>query len=477
MDRTGYSDVIQDINISEISSFANQALLTNLVNKLADYADVISETKLSSIINHNYNFSGDQVRAITEFLVNSRAVSRICMVAQKGSKDFNYEYMSNIFSNPENPENSMPYQSLRRTIELRLTQQVQQFNINMGEPNIARPMPLTVLRSHVKLYESAVKTFSGISSKVQHGYAAASLHDAYVTLISRLDFWKDKMYTKFFLYGESADSKDTLLTLHQEKKSIFRINKELKDLIDGFDSHKDGMTIMRTETLPKVVFTDVPAQEEVRVRVKKKLPSLGANPPGDLVMQAGGWQIHSKSAYDANPPGDSIMQTPFGRQYGGKINSIISEICSKAGQEIDTAVTGLLLSGMYNRFCDDRSSITPEEHGKQIVQVIDSILFVDTDIADFSEIFLYRNRKESFAEFFKRNSSVIEAFLSIIFGIYFQERFKSFLKFIKTDEMMTFTSAFIIKRIYIMFGDAITIFGFFLIKAVAVAGKVQIGKV
>ena len=248
------------------------------------------------------------------------------------------------------------------------------------------------------------------------------------------------------------------MTLRQEKKGIFRINRELNELINDFDSRKDENIIMldgiSSKDNDRVVFIDVPAQGGVQApRVKKKLPP---------------------SASQTNDP---TMQTPFGKQYGVKVNSIINDICSKADKQvIDTETTASILCDMYNGFYSNNSSITLEEHGEQIMEVIDSIIFVDTDIMSFSELFLYRNRKESFPKFFQLNSSAIDAFFSVIFKIYFQERFKPFLKFIKTDEMMTFTCAFIIKRIYIMFGDAITIFGFFLIKAVAAAGKVQIGR-
>jgi len=458
MDETNFSDIKQDVSISEITSFTNQAMLARIINKLADYTDIITETKLSGIINHNYNLSSDQIKAIIEFLVNSRAISCIYTIAQKGSKDLNREYISNIFSNPKNPENSPAYLTLRNIMELRLTQQIQQFNINMGVLNAAKSMSLITLRNHAKLYESALETFSSVSPKIQHGYIAASLHDAYATLISRLDFWNDKMYMKFFFNEENAEVRNTLLTLRQEKKGISRINRELKDLLNSFDSYKDDITIMPKEIFPenntKVIFTDTSDQERTQT-----------------------FKIKRRSPQNTNLPNDPIMQTPFGKQYGTKINSIINEICSKsAKQELDVNATSLLLRGMYDEFCDDQSSITPERHGKSIIQAVDSILFIDTDIMNFSEVFLYKNEKDAFPKFFQINSSVIDTFLSAIFRVYFQERFKPILKFIKTDEMMAFACAFIIKRIYIMFGEIITIFGFFLIKAVAVAGKIQIGK-
>ncbi|MCL1911212.1 MAG: hypothetical protein FWG13_03295 [Leptospirales bacterium] len=462
MSKIDNSDIKQDIDLTDILPFANQALLTKTINKLADYTDIISEAKLSSSINYNYNLSSDQIKAIIEFLVNSRAVSRIYVIAQKGAKDLDHEYISNIFSNLENFENSSSYLSLRSAMESRLTQQVQQFNINMGTSNVAKAMSVTTLRNHSKLYNEAAKTLSSVSSKVQHGYIAASLHDAYVTFISRMDFWNDKTYSKFFFNEESSGNRNTLLTLPQEKEGVFRINKELNELLDGFDNRQnDGITIreeMSPEDNVSVVLTDVSDQNEVS-------PS---NTPSN---------IKKKNPSTVNLTNDPTMQTPFGKQYGAKINSIINEICFQAGaQEIDVDAVSSFLCDMYDEFRDNKLFITSEERKKTLIQVVDSILFVDTGIRNFSEIFLYKNRQEVFSKFFQLNSSVIDRFFSTIFGVYFQERFKPFLKFIKTDEMMTFACAFIIKRIYILFGDAITVFGFFLIKAVAEAGKVHIGR-
>ncbi|MCL2025315.1 MAG: hypothetical protein FWG92_00725 [Leptospirales bacterium] len=461
MGETDFSNIGQDAksSMNKIVSFSSQTMLAKIVNKLTDYTDILSESKLSTIINYNYNLTGDQIKTVIKFLVNSRALSCIYMIAQKGSKDFAHEYVSNVFSNPEHHEHSQSYLSLRNTMELRLTQQTQQFNINMGISNIGKSMPLTTLRSHVKMHDKAVETFSVVPPKVQHGYIAASLHDAYVTLIPRIDFWNDKTYMKFFFSDKTMEDKNMLLTLRQEKKSILKINKDLNDLLNGFDNYKYDMAMLREETslednTRNIIADDSSYDETLALKLERKFPT-------SLV----------------NLSNDPTMQTPFGKQYGAKINSIISNICSEAAkQKLDMDAATSLLCDMFNRFCDDKSSITIEGHGEFIIQIVDFILFIDTDVKNFSEVFLYRNRKESFSKFFQLNSSAIDAFFSVIFGIYFQERFKPVLKFIKTDDMMTFACAFIVKRIYIMFGDAIALFGFFLIKAVASAGKVQIGR-
>ncbi|MDR3237240.1 MAG: hypothetical protein LBT84_01920 [Spirochaetia bacterium] len=447
------TDVQEEVDIHEIAPFADQSMLTRILDKLTDYTDIISEAKLTSIINFSYNLDSAQINSMENFLANSRAVSRIFLIAQKGSRDLDHEYISNVFSTPENPENSPAYVSIRNTMELRLTQQTQQFNMNMGIPNVAKSMPLNTLRNQVRSFQNAQESGSSASSKVQHSYIAASLHDAYVTLITRVDFWNDKTYMKFF-FNEDSGSRNMLLTLRQEKKSLHRINKELSDILRDYDIRREEFVEpepAKANERPTVRYVEIPIQNaDAPLKIRKKLP------PTISVQN------------------DPTMQTPFGKQYGGRINTIIMEICNKAiNADLDIDAMALVLSGMYNKFISDPSAITPQNYAGLIIHSVESFLFIDTDITDFAEKFLYINRKESFPKFFQDNSSSIETFMSLIFDIYFAERFKPFLKFMKTDEMLTFTCAFIIKRLYIIIGDALTIFGFFLIKAVGRIGKIQ----
>ena len=104
----------------------------------------------------------------------------------------------------------------------------------------------------------------------------------------------------------------------------------------------------------------------------------------------------------------------------------------------------------------------------------DPLLFLDIDIKTFAERFLYKSRKESFSRFYSDNSRNIEIFLTQVYSVYFEENFSSLFRIIKSTEMRTFACAFIIKRIYILQGENLTTFGFFLVKAIATTGKIQL---
>jgi hypothetical protein len=53
--------------------------------------------------------------------------------------------------------------------------------MNMGKTNTTQSMPINELRGHVKTYIDLNNSNVTVSSRAQHGYIAASLHDAYIT--------------------------------------------------------------------------------------------------------------------------------------------------------------------------------------------------------------------------------------------------------------------------------------------------------
>ena len=458
MDRPPVTDErhIDDfIDISQIAEFVDQAMITRIIKRLTDYTEIISETKLTSIINYTYNLSSDQIHAVIDFLAHLMAISKIFNIAQKGVRDLEHEYVSNIFSTPSSLENSSAYLSIRNAMEIRLTYQTQQFNMNMGIPNAAKSMPISTLRGQVKTYHSMAT--NSASSKVQHGFIAASLHDAYILLIHRVDFWNDKTYTKFFFNEDARENKSILLTTPQEKKSLTRINREVNNLINDFDNQRNDIVDRD--------FTTFPQEDEPEENLDKPEYHVGES---QIVFK-------KKRPSAINFANDATMQTPFGMKYGAKINAILMEMSmvstesfldSKSVNTIAEILTGLFYSFKSNE-------LSSENDTEQIIKAIDFILFLDMDMRIFSEKFLYRNRKESFPKFYQDNSLAIELFLLSIFQIYFKTRFAPVLKFIRTEEMLTFACAFIIKRIYFTFGDAITFFGFFLIKAILKVGKIQ----
>ena len=141
------SEIINDL-IDDIAEFIEPGAINKIVNKLTDYADILTVGKLSGIVNYNYNLNSSQTSIIIELLINTCAISRIYTMAMKGSKDLEEEYISNIYSNPVNPERASAYQNLKNILENRLTHQVQQYNINMNKNNTTMAMPINELRGH-----------------------------------------------------------------------------------------------------------------------------------------------------------------------------------------------------------------------------------------------------------------------------------------------------------------------------------------
>lgn len=446
------------IDISSVADFMDQAMFTRIMKKLIDYTEIISENKLSSIINHTYNLSNDQILTIIEFLIHITALSRIYTIAQKGSRDLEPEYISNIFSNPYNLENSSAYISIRNAMEIRLTHQIQQFNINMGITNIAKSVPVSTLRGQVKTYHSMPSNRA--SSKVQHGYITASLHDAYVLLIPRVDFWNDKTYTKFFFNEDTRGNNKVFIANEYEKKTLTRLNRELEQLQNDFDT-------LRKDIIDKDITTQTETSNISDVHLNRE--------------EENGQDSHMvfKKKYPPtnNPAHDPTMQTPFGVKYGTKINSILNDISAKStNAPLNTEsvnATANILSILFERFRTRQNNAFERSSSDDIIKAVDFIIFLDMDMRNFSENFLYKDRKETFIKFYQDNSAMLETFLLSLFETYFNHRFEPILKYIKTDEMLKFACAFIIKRIYFVFGESLTIFGFFLIKSILKIGKLQ----
>ncbi|MBN2159838.1 MAG: hypothetical protein JW807_10615 [Spirochaetes bacterium] len=431
-----------DTLLAQINDFIDYNTFNKIINKLTDYAEIISEGKISGIINFNFRLNSNQTNKVVKLLEEIQAITRIYNLALKGSKDLELEYISLIFSDVENPENSSSYINLKNLIENRLTHQVQQYNVNMSKNNTTLAIPLNELRGHVKTFADMKEMDLAISTKAQHGIIAASLHDAYTTLLDKPEFWNDRTYMKFF-FNEDDPSKKKILLLKKERRlSLKEIGNSVKETLDK---------------LHAIMYNRMQASRE-----------LSQSEPGLF-------SDYSARNNRAETFTDRMMLTPFGKQYGVLIEKIISRIFDPTEQNAIRSIpeesikekTAQLFQAYKLR--TDMTKLCDE-----VLNVGGYLLAQDYGIKTFTEKFLYYDRKESFSKFYTgSNQEQIDQFLSQIFQIYFEESFSSLFKIIKSLDMKKFACAFIIKRIYLREGENLTNFGFFFIRVIARTGGIK----
>ncbi len=425
-----------------IVDYIDFATFNKIINKLTDYAEILSEGKISGIINFNYRLNSDQTSMVIRALEEIQAVSRIYNIALKGSKDLEVEYISNIFSEAENPEAISSYINLKNIIENRLTHQVQQYNVNMGKNNTTMAIPLNELRGHVKTFMDLSGTDATISTKAQHGIIAASLHDAYTTLFNRDEYWDDRTYMKFFFNEDDPARRKYLLLKKQERLSIRQIGEKVKEILDRFH-----------------------ASFYSKLQSTRESSHLETSP---FVEQA---PRYTRTEYFT----DRMMMTPFGRQYGGLIEKTLERIFSRATDEKTAAMpedsVKEMVMSLYQAF---KLKTDLARQPREVSDVAEHLLGQTYGIKTFAEKFLYFDRKEPFSKFYSgQNQEDIEQFLNRLFAAYFDISFSGLFKIIKSLDMKKFACAFIIKRIYFREGENITNFGFFFIRVIARTGGIK----
>jgi len=168
-------DDYETTQLKEIADFFEYSSLFKVINKLTDYAEIITEGKLSGLVNFNYNLNSTQTSKIIEFLVEKNIISNIKNLALKGSSDLENEFVSNIISETTNPETISSYVNLRTLLENRLTHQTQQYNVNMAKNNSTQAMPINELRGHSRTVRTVIDLKNSnvtISHKAHHGMIA-----------------------------------------------------------------------------------------------------------------------------------------------------------------------------------------------------------------------------------------------------------------------------------------------------------------
>ena len=428
--------------LDEITSLIDYNFFNKIINKLTDYAEIISEGKLAGIINFNFRLNSIQTNKIIKLLENIQAISRIYNLALKGSKDLEVEYISLIFSDFDNPETISSFINIKNVIENRLTHQVQQYNVNMGKSNTTLAIPLNELRGHVKSFMDLREMDLAISTKAQHGIIAASLHDAYSALLNRQDFWNDRTYIKFFFNEDDISKRKVLLIKKDRRFAIREIGIKVRETLD-----------------------------KLRAIMYNRIQTTRESYQEDLTPVADYSSRHNRSETFT----DRMMQTPFGRQYGVMIDKIILHIFDPASHtEFQSITEDSIKEKMALLFQAFKLRSNMAKHAEETVYVVDYLLMQDYGIKSFAEKFLYYDRKETFSRFYSgQNQMQIEQFLAQVFTVYFEERFSSLFKIIKSMDMKKFACAFIIKRIYLREGESLTNFGYFFIRVIAKVGGIK----
>ncbi len=427
--------------LNNLSKFIESATFNKIINKLTDYAEILTIGKLSGIVNFNYRLNSEETSEIIDFLLEIQALCKIHNLAFKGTKDLEDEFISNIFSDTTAPNNISSFVSIRNLLENRMTHQIQQYNINMGKSNTTMAMPLNELRGHSKTYRDLSQSNLAISTKAQHGIIAASLHDAYVTMITKSDWWNDRTYMKFFFNEDDPLKKRTLILTNRDRLSLSEINVNLQNIIQRFADLKLSRMMDEEEDSGKnVEFERVSPHAEQKVYT------------------------------------DKMLTTPFGRQYGQKIDSIIASIytgeATTANADDDDMTR--TISSLYDTYEQNINLFKAGADSASIVRAIDFLIMQDMSLRTFAEKYLFQGRKETLSKFYtEAQKKIIEEFIFELCIIYFDERFKSLFNFIKSGELKKFACAFIIKRIYLKYGENITRFGYYLIRAIARIGGIK----
>ena len=434
--------------LKKISLFIDHPSFIRIINKLTDYAEILTEGKLASLINFNYRLNASQANMLIDFFVEIQALSKIYGIAQKGKRDLDVEYVSNIFSDVHNPGSTSSYLNLRNIIENRLSHQVQQYNMNMGKSNMTLSIPVNELLGHVKTFKDLAVSNITISHKARHGYITASLHDAYLTILNKFDWWDDKTYLKYFFTDDTSPKKNLNLITREVRLTLFEIDNNLQQVLEYF------LSISPFKVKPKLpepepsIIEDVPENKTP----KREVPVVNYS--------------------------DKLLVTPFGLQYGQRIDEILDSIfktdkIKKAGSMNNDEIRRIATT-LYQVYKALPGSLSMPQNMVMAIDLVFYLLGQNYGIKKFTEEFLYTDRKIPFTRFFPEVRDDVEEFLTRLFIIFFEEHFGTIFRIIRSLDMKQYACAFIIKRIYLIEGEEMPVFGYFLIKAIARHGKIKV---
>ena len=423
-------------DIEKISEFMDGAVYSRITGKITDYSDILTEQKLISLINFKYDLSSTQVNSIIALLLKTHAISLIYTIATKGMRDLEAEYISNIFSRPDSPATLSSYATIRTMIENRLTGQVQNYNINMNKPSSTLAIPVSELRSHVKSHAEMQDTRGLKSPKIQHGMISASLHDAMVTLLNSGEWWNDKSFTKFFIIDSGYPHAARLLLSKSEWFPLARI----RNISETIPLHLDEIIGRRN-----LHITAQRQGEGKNIRAGAEVPET---PEAD----------------------DKMIMTPFGKQYGGKIDSLIAAMFSDGRYVIFASLSEDMLKKNIAALSEACAGGIPENPdpalSDALVNLGDFLISGHETVKSFSEKYLPAGRKSPATAQGSESREKTEEFLMTVFLHFFEIKFASLFKIIKSQDLKKFACAYILKRIQLKNGESLTPFGHTLIRAI-----------
>lgn len=425
--------------LQRMSDFIDPPSLRKIINKMTDYGEVLTEGKLSGIVNFQYKLNSMQTNSIIDFLLHCQAVSRVHNVSLKGSRDLVDEYVSNIFSEVDSPEGISSFLSIRNIIENRLTHQTQQYNMNMGKTNTSMAMPISELRGHVRIYRDLMENKLSISTKAQHGIIAASLHDAYIKLLQRDDWYNDRTYMKFFYNEDSPEKREKLLLTGEKRLTLKQINDKVNTAVQNFFD-------MRAEKL---------ALAEASIPDKPESRNHGA--------------VDKKTRNFS----DKMLLTPFGRQYGSTIDRIL-DLIFFSDEKIEEERVNEIVKFVFGAYLKFPDSISNDIYREDIRLLSFFLINSSLNLSSFIEKYLYPFRRDFSGKFtavkFREET---EKFIHECFKIYYDIMFEPVFRIIRSMDLKKYASAFIIKRIYLVCGEELKTFGYFFINTIAKTGNIK----
>ncbi len=434
-----------DDKIKQIADFLDYASIIKILNKLTDYAEIITEGKLSGIINYNFQLASLETNLVIMLFERIGVLTRIFNLAMKGTKNLENEFISNIFSDSVNPSGLSSYISLRSHIENRLSNEIQLYNMNMHKSNTTNAMSINELNGHVRTYTTLSQSDVTISTKAQHGIIAASLHDAYVTLMNKNDWRYDKTYIKFF-FNDDDIKNDNLIIEKRPRISLNDVKENIQYLIAKI------------------------------AEIKSIKPDALLNASDNGIMAKIARREAEKSQSIVNKVfKDKMLETPFGKQYGNKIDDILMLIFSDINKErsYDEELFQKRIKSLYEQYLIDPENLHSSEKKGDAIFSVEFLIGQEYGLKNLYEKYLM-DKKENFIKSFNDNiKQELESFIFNLFFIYLDEMFKSLFKIIKSLDLKKYACAFIIKRIYLITGENLNPFGYFFIKAVAKTGGIK----
>ena len=406
--------------LTEISKFMDFSMFEKIINKITNYGEVLTDGKLATIINFNYNLNRYESQMITDFLSKSRAISKLYIMPIKGTVGLGEEYISNVITNPHRPESIAAHVSMVNILENKMVKQKHQYNNATNKSNVNQCVLISELRKHIGTHDFNEK----ISLKTQNIYIMATLHDAYVIKLHQGGWWNNNNYRKYFINDDNNENRLIQVSTRVPHLSLEEINHQVSEALKIFAEIDTAKSKSEVKKPPQIKYTA--PQEKPRPEFQ-----------------------------------DKMLSTPFGMHYGKRIDTILLGIFHSNSEELSDEIKDSV-SNSFNNFKETNNMYLNSE---ATIKLCTWLIADKIDFQTFVETFLkkeYHSQKE-----------LISNFTNHLFKSFFELKFKDIFKIIKHPEHIAFACTFIVKRIYLNYGEDIPTYGLFLISAASNFDKNQ----